>query len=83
MRPAAAIAVLFAFASATSVAQTQSAAGTQTSAVTDSRTVSLVQDGRHDSDADARACLELAGNVAIIKCAEQFRWHKGEHGARR
>lgn len=43
----------------------------------------LQQDARQHSDADARACLDLGGNIAIIKCAEPFRWHKGESNARR
>ncbi len=84
MRICAAFAALFALASGTCIAQSQSSPESQAPAGAVSPMAPLLQqDARQHSDADARACLDLGGNVAIIKCAEPFRWHKGESNARR
>lgn len=84
MKYPAALAALFALASATCIAQGQSSPESQAPAgAASSSAPALQQDARHRPDADARACLELGANVAVIKCAEPFRWHKGEGNARR
>ena len=84
MRYAAVLAALFALASGTCIAQGQSSPESQAPGGAGSPMAPLLQqDVRQHSDADARACLDLSGNVAIIKCAEPFRWHKDESNARR
>ena len=83
MRYATALAALFSFASGTCIAQSQPSAESQVPAGAGSTPPSLQQDARQHSDADARPCLDLSGNVAIIKCAEPFRGHKSEGSARR
>ena len=42
-------------------------------AATDKTAAPAAKPVRSRARADARSCLELSGNAAIIKCAEQYR----------